>query len=205
MTFFLVTTVVFLAVVVAIEGVALLALMRQVGTVLMHVSPPRPGTGFGGPVIGGSVSESVFSSVAFEAPAVFIFVGSNCPACAPIERVLRTFRDNYNELELFVVVTGEFEERRIEHAAELEVAAHHDLEGLAELWKIPGTPYAVGVSAEYRIAHAGVVNTLDQLEALAETTLVGVADIPDSGGDHRALEAPVLVDEERRIREEVEV
>ena len=174
MTFFLISTLIMLSVVVAVEGVAVLALMRQVGTVLMHVAPPRPGSFAGGPALGEFAPASASAALRPNAPGVFIFLGANCPGCAPIERVLETFARHYNELSVVPIVVGEFEKQRVEHASQLAVPARHDLQELVDVWSVPGTPFAVGVDADGRLVQAGVINSLDQLESLAETTLLGL-------------------------------
>jgi hypothetical protein len=162
------STLALLTIVVVVEGVALLSLMRQIGTVLSHVAPPRPGSLEGGPQEGQQIPEPLREDIRGKQGGLFVFLGVRCPSCKPVEEVLGTVVEHYPELSLVPIVLGDFLEQREEHAEQLAVPARSDCQDLALEWSIPGTPYAVGVTADYRVVRAGVVNSLDQLEALAE-------------------------------------
>jgi hypothetical protein len=169
MTVFVGLTLATLTVVVVIEGLALLAVMRQVGTVLTHVAPPRPGVLPGGPTVGQLVPEMLAPSRS--SGELVVFLGAHCPACTAVEKILPTVAKAYPQLELVAAVLGEVVSQREAHAKEVPIPARVDLQGLASEWAVPGTPYAVGVGGDGRVVASGIVNTLDQIEALAETVV----------------------------------
>ena len=91
------TLVALLCVAVIVQGFALVAVMRQVGTVLKHVRPPRPGTQFGGPAPGTELD------AAGAAPSIFVFVSPNCPSCKGLEPALEPVARHY-DLDLVAVL-----------------------------------------------------------------------------------------------------
>jgi thiol-disulfide isomerase/thioredoxin len=157
------TVVILLVVAVVVEAFVLLALMRQVGTVLRHVRPPRPGSQFGGPERGTVLDVPDFIE---GERAVLVFTAPNCPSCKSLEPALRPVAEHY-DLELVPILVGGSDEQRDQYARSLEVPARTDLSHLYDEWTIPGTPFAIGVDPAGKVVESGIVNDLDQLEALA--------------------------------------
>lgn len=158
------TILVLLVITVIVEAFALLAVMRMVGTVLKHVRPPRPGTHFGGPKPGTVVE---VPGVAEGRQAVVVFVAPDCPSCKSIESALAPVAQHY-DLELVAVLVGGSERQRADYIERARVPVRLDLDHLYDAWELPGTPFAVGIDSSYRVVESGAVNSLDQLEALAE-------------------------------------
>lgn len=183
MNIFVASALALLTIVALVEGVALLALMRQVGTVLSHVAPPRPGVLEGGPTRGEQIPELLRDLLTAPVGGLLVFLSTNCPSCRSVEKVLDVVAEHYPELTLVPLVLGDLAVQREEYAERLSVRGRADFQDLAIEWSIPGTPYAVGVDAGGYVIHCGIVNSLDQLEALAET-LVN----PPPGDDDNATE-----------------
>jgi thiol-disulfide isomerase/thioredoxin len=155
--------VVLLAVTVAVEGLLLVAVMRQVGNLLIMVQPGEPRHIAGGPNEG---AELHFAGFRYR-PTVVLFVAPNCAPCEELTPALETFRANNMDVELVAIVANGSDEERAEHAARLGAFARADAPDMYHEWNIPGTPYGVAIDSDARARYSGVVNTLDQLEALA--------------------------------------
>src|SRR5712691_11772687 len=81
---------------------------------------------------------------------------------------------------------------------ELGPIGRGDLAQLRDEWHIPGTPYLVSVDSDGRIRAKGVVNTPDQLSAMADAAVAPPdedleghrieAEVSTNGNGHRAVE-----------------
>jgi thiol-disulfide isomerase/thioredoxin len=173
--------VVLLVVTVVAMAVVLVAVARQVGSLLLQVAPQRPGSIEGGPEIGTAVDVPGLSSV----PAVVTFVSPGCAPCEALGPAIPAIARHYPELTLAVAVVGGDGVERARLVAELAPYARSELDGLDREWDVPGTPFAVGIDPDGVARLSGVVNNLDQLEALAESLLA----LPPAGeaeaGDER--------------------
>jgi len=65
-------------------------------------------------------------------------------------------------------IIGGSDSERERYAAEVGTVARTDLAALGEEWRIPGTPFVVGVDSAGSVYKSGVANSLDQLESLAD-------------------------------------
>lgn len=155
-----------------VEAVVLVALMRQVGAVLLRVGPTRAVDVPGGPKVGTMVE--VPGREPTGRPALVVFTSSACEYCKALVPRLRWMHETYgpgadhgHQLDLIAVGTDGSAELRAEHARELDGFARTDLITLMQDWDIPGTPFAVALDAEQRVKGAEVVNTPDELETLA--------------------------------------
>ena len=154
-----------LVVAVVILGLLLVAVMRQVGAILLQISPARPGDIEGGPELGTNVEVPGLEK---NKPAIVVFVAPGCNVCEPLLPVIPIVERNYPELQVCVAIGGEDEHEREAYAQQLKNLARPDLHRLHRNWEVPGTPYAVGLDLTHRVVRTGVVNNLDHLEALAE-------------------------------------
>lgn len=164
---------------VVLESVVLVALMRQVGGLLLHTRPPRPGALPGGPTEGAIATG--LEKTTLTAPAVVLFTTPTCSACKPLLPLLPIIRKHYPEVQLRAAVGGDDGVVRIDYIRELGPFAAPELSTLFELWDIPATPFAVGLRDDGRVGPSGVVNTLDQFEALIEQLVVPVGTDSDQG------------------------
>ncbi len=181
--------VVLLAVGVLIEAVILVAVMRQVGELLLHGGPTIRAKALRGPEVETTVD--VPGRKPTGRPALVVFTSSACEQCQALEPGFKRIHalygpdaDNGHQLDLVAVLTDRDANGRAEHARELGPWARTDLIALMQDWKVPGTPFAVALDGEHRVKGAQVVNTQMEIEALAVETL-GVLFIPrEERGEH---------------------
>lgn len=154
-----------------IEAVLLVAVMRQVGELLLHGGPNRANIS-SGPKAG--VAVEIPGREPTGRPALVVFTSSACEQCKALEPGLQRIHavygpdaENGHQLDIVAVLTDRNANGRAEHARELGRFARVDLIALMQDWDIPGTPFAVALDAEHRVKGAEVVNTRMQLEMLA--------------------------------------
>lgn len=153
-----------LVVAVVVEGLLLVGVIRQVGTILLQIAPPRPGVLDGGPDL-----ESQVDLGLEDRAAVVMFLAPDCQPCEQLVPSLPVFVRNYPEFELIPIVVAKSTTTGRRFADELDPSGRLDMVHLFSEWNVPGTPFAVGVDRDGRVRSKGVVNNLDQLESLAET------------------------------------
>lgn len=150
-------------------AVLLIAVMRQVGTILIHLNPGRTGEVDGGPEIDAIVH---VPGLPDGSATVVVFVSPTCTLCGFLQPALPAIRAHYPEVRVLPVVLGDDERARRAYADRLGEGARHDLLELAKEWNVQGTPFAVGINDAGQVKGRGVVNSLDHLEGLAETLLL---------------------------------
>lgn len=142
--------------------------MRQVGALLVQLRPGRIGEVEGGPDIDTVV---VVPGLPEGRPAVVLFVSPSCSLCELLKPSIPVVREHFPEIQMLSVVIGSDAAKRLEYARSIP-GARADIPELAELWDVQGTPFVVGIDETHRVRSRGVVNTLDQLENLAEAILL---------------------------------
>lgn len=189
--------VVLLAAGLVIEAVLLVAVMHQLGELLLHGTPGTPGTAAvtGGPRVGTLAAIPGREQAA--RPALVVFTSSECEQCRALVPGLRQIHalygpaaDNGHQLDLVAVLTDRDLDRRTEHARELGSFARPDLIALMQDWNVPGTPFAVALDAKQHVKGAEVASNQVQLEMLAVEKL-GVLFIP---AEERPEAADVALD-----------
>jgi hypothetical protein len=158
---------------VVIEALMILALMRQVGGLMLQVRPGRVGELDGGPAIGSHVT---IPGVELVKPTLVSFVSPNCGMCEEVGKAIPVVAANYPELEVLSIVGGAVGPDRDRYLAMLGRGARTDLTQMLERWEVPGTPFVVAIDADGYVQRSGIVNTLDQLESLAETITAGATE-----------------------------
>jgi thiol-disulfide isomerase/thioredoxin len=149
---------------VAVEGFILIGLMRQMGSVLLQITP-FPGLVDGGPEAG--VLVDLPSDL--ETRPLWRLVVFLSPGCGPCEELLPSVKAAaraYSDMDVIAAVTGEKSVERDAFAQRLPGLARLDMTAQFDDWKVPGTPYAVLVDENSHVAASAVVNSLDQLEVL---------------------------------------
>jgi thiol-disulfide isomerase/thioredoxin len=168
-----------------VQGVVLVAVMRQVGGVLVQITPPRPGELEGGPAVGTMLD---LPGAVPDKPAIVVFAAPNCAPCQELMPSVPVAARHYREIQFMAVITGRELDERTSYAATIEgVTARADLHHLHDEWQIPGTPYAVGLDEDGRVVRTGVVNHLDHLESLADSVLhrdTGLSEADASANGH---------------------
>jgi hypothetical protein len=160
-----------------VEALVLVGILRQLGTLVLQLGPPRHGEVEEGPEAGTVVDIDTLSP---GVPAIVLFLAPGCEVCKPIAAALPVMRRTYAGLRLLPVVVGDDERAKGAYAAGLNGDARTDLDGLFRDWNVPGTPFAVGVGEDGRVRTSGIVNNLPQLETLAEVVLQPPPPVPAS-------------------------
>lgn len=150
---------------VIVEGLVLLGVMRQLGSVLLTVQPAAPREIGGGPEVGAPVE---LEAIGVDRGAVFAFVSPNCEPCDALTPALADLADEYPAVSVLPIVAFGSDEDRRRYAQRLDGLARLDLADLYEEWHVPGTPYAVSVDRVGRIRAKGIVTTREQLTTMAE-------------------------------------
>jgi hypothetical protein len=151
------------------EGLLLVGLMRQVGGIYLQVGPPRAGRTAGqGPEVGQVADPGV---LALTRPTVLLFLSPTCSLCPPVAKAIPVAESHHREVEFIAAVVGSATEEKLAYAASLHAAARTDLDGLYEEWKVAGTPFAVGCTADGVVRASGIVNSLPQIETLVHEVL----------------------------------
>jgi thiol-disulfide isomerase/thioredoxin len=154
--------------IVAVQAIVLIGVMRQVGAVLLQLHPPRVGEmPDQGPDAGAAVD---FPGHTVGRPALVLFISPTCGLCKPLVPAVAALRRAYreDELEVIAAIIGGPNSDRERYAAEVGPAARTNLTTLEEDWRVPGTPFVVGIDRAGTVYKSGVANSLDQLESLAE-------------------------------------
>jgi thiol-disulfide isomerase/thioredoxin len=150
---------------VVVEGVLLVAVARQVGSISLMVRPHAPRDIGGGPDIGALVDLPDR-----DWPAVVLFVSPGCPPCEELLPHVPAVQRRYRDVGLVAAVAHPDEGLRTEYMSTLGDVAI-DGQALWQEWRVEGTPFAVAIDGDGRVRAGGVVNTIDQLEALAQSAL----------------------------------
>jgi thiol-disulfide isomerase/thioredoxin len=143
-----------------VEGVALVAVMRQVGRITLRLGQARPGlVEGGGPEVGSSVDAD---AAGIDVPALVMFMAPGCRPCRDLAPSLRAFAATYRDIHVAAVMTGPDDAETLADSR-IRVLVSPELH---EDWKVPGTPFAVGLADAGVVRAAGVVNNLEQLEVM---------------------------------------
>jgi thiol-disulfide isomerase/thioredoxin len=177
-----------LVVAVVIEAVLIVGVTRQVGTILLQMAPPRPGDLEGGPDLETQVR---LPALADDRAAVVMFLAPDCHPCRQLLPSLPVFARHYPEFELLPIVVGEDAALRESFANELTPNGQADMSHVFAEWNVRGTPFAVGIDDHGIVRSKGVVNNLDQLEALAETVKLKVQGAEASSDSGEAVLAEI--------------
>jgi hypothetical protein len=110
-----------------------------------------------------------------------MFLSPQCSLCKPIIDALPVVQRSFPRIQWVALVVNGSEDERAAYGRGLPVPLGSDGQSLFDSWALPGTPYAVALDTVGQVVRGGIVNSLPQLETLAE----GVADIgelmPETG------------------------
>lgn len=132
--------VVALSVVTLLLVLVVVAMLRQIGRILLRLGDdstelmPQGGPDFD--------EQVALPGTKLDRGVLVMFVSSSCAACAGITMALPEIRATLPELNLVLAVVDEDPAARHDYAQKLGVGARDDLFHLVKEWKIPGTPYA---------------------------------------------------------------
>lgn len=153
---------------VAVMALVMIAVMRQVGGILIQLNPTRVGEVDSGPEVDSIVE---VPGLPARTPAIVVFASPTCRLCEFLGPALPALERHYPRVAIVPIVLGDDPRARAEYAVALGHGARPDALELAKEWDVQGTPFAVGVDADRRVRGSGVANSLDHLESLAEAVL----------------------------------
>ena len=174
------------------EAVLLVAVMRQVGDVLLYARPLRSPPPLGGPQVG-DIKE--LPGNRRKRPALVLFTSPGCALCKELEPGFRKLHADWaQQVDIVAVVSSENVEEREAYARELGSFARADLASLTKDWEIPGTPYAVALDNGGRVQGAGIVTKSHHLDGLAIASL-GLEAVARPEPDRHAVNgtAPLVI------------
>ena len=147
------------------EAIVMVGVLRHVGSLLLHVSPAAPRLTPGGPELGEIVS---IPNVDLKNGRLRVFIAPGCEPCEELAPSLPILVSQYPDSPLVAVIARGTPEERVAYAASLGIPARPEVDGLAELWHVDGTPFAAAVDRAGVVRLKGIVNTLEQLTTMAE-------------------------------------
>lgn len=178
------TLLIAVAVVALAEGVLITGMLRQIGGIYMQVGTPRPGETTGqGPNEGDVVDPEILT---FSRPSVLVFLSPTCSFCPPVAKAVTIAAGRFRELDFIPAVIGADPAAKLEYAASLGQNSRTDLDRLFEEWSVAGTPFAVALDSDGVVRSAGIVNSLPQVEAMADSLLAAVVARPQQDPAHLA-------------------
>jgi methylamine dehydrogenase accessory protein MauD len=171
-------------IIVALQGVAIFLLLRQLGIMYLGtaqgvardgIAPGTTAPDFALPVLagtGGRLDGSTASLAAFAGrPLVLVFGSSNCTPCRSLVPELNEFAaDQRDALSVLFLCRGSESEARAfaeQTAITVPVAAHPD-EDLSDKYKARVTPFAFVIDGEGVVRSKGLANNRLHLDALWE-------------------------------------
>lgn len=168
-----------------VQTIVLIGVMRQLGGVLLQLRPAHIGELPGeGPEMGIEVN---VPGLNHGRPGLVIFLAPGCGLCKPLLPAIEALHRSYRQdIDVVAAVIGAEGAQIQAYANEVGVIARADLAHLESDWKIPGTPFVVAIDRESRTYASGAVNSLDQLDTLADEVVrhikrgEDVLDDPDS-------------------------
>jgi hypothetical protein len=156
-------------VVTVVNSLVLVALVRQVGIVLLRVGQVAPSAALGGPRVGETINlpeQWARRSSAGAAYRLVIFVSLNCGTCERIVPAANSVAKGYPAFQVMLIGDedpGELAKWARTNGARVPVLA---IPGTLAANGIPGTPFACFVDGNDVVIRAAGVNHLDHLETL---------------------------------------
>lgn len=170
-------TIVALTVVVVAEGVALLALARELAMMSRRLPDPEALDLGGGPEIGSSLRE--FTASALDDPTahpletretLLLFVSGTCEPCRALMREMHLISQDWPDVRLLPVVSGtEGDARLLQRQAPkwtgpILIDSSQQMRQLS----VPVTPFGLALDAELNVTSRGIVNGRDSAAAVLE-------------------------------------
>jgi hypothetical protein len=155
-----------LVVLVVVNSLVLLALIRQVGLLLLRVGQVAPPRSITGPAPGETLPLPVGLLPPLGKRTLIVFVSTSCGTCDAILPAVRSTARRFRELD--VVLVGDSSQDSFDtwlagRGGRVSAVASP---GILEALDIPGTPFACVVDQRLTVLNAAGANHLDHLEAL---------------------------------------
>jgi methylamine dehydrogenase accessory protein MauD len=165
---------IFLWLLVIVEAVIIIALMRQVGTLLLRVGTSPVFAVEPGPSVGETATWLPSEAAAGEDDrlTVLAFVSTSCGACDTLAPGLNAVVADYAHDARVYAISREDEQATADWARRLRLKSPTlTSEEAFQAYAIDGTPYVFVLDSGGRIQARGGVNHLDQLESMLLTCI----------------------------------
>lgn len=170
---------------VVFQGVLIVALMRQVGSLLIRVGAAHSLDAGYGPDVG-SPAPWVPESVAADdvRPLLLAFIGTRCGTCEALAPALNAVADSYSSRLSVVIVAEDSPDEVVRWSVQhrLKPPAISEPEAF-KAYGIEGTPYAFVLDADRRVAARGGANHIEHIEDLIRRCTVPQANERESEGE----------------------
>jgi methylamine dehydrogenase accessory protein MauD len=163
----LVVSHILLWVAVVVQGIVLVALMRQVGTLLLRVGSTKALDAGYGPGIGEETPWSPDPIGEDDRPVLLMFLSPSCGTCSALVPAVNAVARGYaSTLRVMAVLdASEPEVSQWTHVHRLRTESLASPEAYEALG-IQGTPYAFVISNTGRVQGRGTVNHIEHIESL---------------------------------------
>jgi|SRR5581483_1222411 len=157
-----------------LNSLVLLAMVRQVGVVLLRVGQIAPARPVGGPVAGDRLTVPGLPQLeaGISTPyRLLLFVSLHCGTCAQMIPAANAVARKYRDFE--VVLVGDASPAELSHWARENGAKVRAVAApnVIRSYGIPGTPFACVLDAQDVVLRVGGVNHLDHIETLITSCL----------------------------------
>jgi len=141
---------------VVVLGVAVIALLRQVGVLHLRVAPMGVHFAGEGPELDQPAPDIDLTDYADAGVTLLAFTSPKCEICDSLKPDLDRIARHYNEVSL----------RVIDHASHPESFTN---------FRVRSTPYLIAIDRDGFVRSRGVANSIDQVEEMLAEVLAGVA------------------------------
>lgn len=165
-------------IVLALQGLAILALFRQVGLLHMRIRPTGARVGNSGPEIGTRAPSFSLRSMAGSeimevnsrgVSSLFVFVLPGCNSCDDLMRSAASIsRTDVAKTDVFIMSMVDDETKNIEFLTKhnLSPEKYAVATSIVDLYQIGGSPYSILLDAKGMVISKGLANTLEHVESL---------------------------------------
>lgn len=155
----------------ALLFVAVVALAREIGQLLLRFGPPLAKPTDQGPELGTNLflSDSDFmapvrATMRSDRPAMLLLTTSHCEQCLSLLRNIDAFARDYRDLDIVILHDGDTSVIRVPQKNMSVISSDHQY--AKEQLHIHAFPFALFVSSVGVLLARGIVSTIPQLESL---------------------------------------
>ncbi|MGI8616889.1 MAG: TlpA family protein disulfide reductase [Actinomycetota bacterium] len=158
---------IFLWILVVVEGLLLVAVMRQVGTLLIRVGTVKPIDAGSGPAVGEDAPWVPSSDPGDRRSWLLVFMSTTCGSCDSLVPAVNAVAASYRSSIRIVVLAREKQRVLDSWAEKRKVRVRHEsaVEPF-DLYGVEGTPYAFVLNPQGKVLGQGGINHMEHLESL---------------------------------------
>lgn len=186
--------------------VLLLALIRELGIILVRLGPVYAKPTKEGPQIGERVEPLEIADLSgkthYIRPTKFqqqllVFVAPGCPVCSELLPGLRTLAADYRDRAIvFAISSSERTPEDFDYAKKLQPFVSYICSpDLHHQFSVDGSPYAILLNADNEVTAKGIANNLQHLESLFSIELYSTHRDSDKEPTPEGFDQPVALQE----------